>query len=307
MSAFRAFTTQSRYLYPLRIDPGLEGVRLVLAVAGDVEPVPAPALAVMGVGEQAVDDLRERVGRLVDRRTPRPPRASAAGRSGRTWPGGSRIACRPGRRAGAPSPRAGSRTKRSIAPFGHEASLTAGIGGFSTGRNAQNARSSGEIFPDATTLGRADLGGRLGPDGAVADPFARAATSASLSFPLGGIWRSAEWFTASIRRLASGRPGSIAGPESPPLIRAARESSRRPAFCLLGPWQLMQWASRTGRTFPSKNSTRAGSGLLDRGVVGQGCGEGRPERESNDEDDRPAHGGVRSFPFISGERKCGRV
>ena len=49
----------------MRIHPGLEGVRLVLAVAGDVEPVPAPPLAVVGVRQEPVDDLRERLGRLV--------------------------------------------------------------------------------------------------------------------------------------------------------------------------------------------------------------------------------------------------
>ena len=60
-----------------------------LAVAGDVEPVPAPALAERRRREQPIDDLLERVGRGVRRRTRRPPPASAAGRSGRTSPGGS--------------------------------------------------------------------------------------------------------------------------------------------------------------------------------------------------------------------------
>jgi hypothetical protein len=41
----------------------LEDVALGVGVAGDVEPVPAPPLAVVRGGEQAVDHLLERVGR----------------------------------------------------------------------------------------------------------------------------------------------------------------------------------------------------------------------------------------------------
>ncbi len=49
----------------LRIEPGFERVGLVLAVAGHVEPVPGPPLAVVRRGEQAVDHTGERLGRLV--------------------------------------------------------------------------------------------------------------------------------------------------------------------------------------------------------------------------------------------------
>ena len=49
-----------------RIAPILgEHIALRVGVAGHVEPVPAPALAVAGRREQAVDQLRERIGRLV--------------------------------------------------------------------------------------------------------------------------------------------------------------------------------------------------------------------------------------------------
>ena len=47
------------------IEPGLERVGLVLAVPGDVEPVPAPALAVVRRGQQPVDDPGEGVGRII--------------------------------------------------------------------------------------------------------------------------------------------------------------------------------------------------------------------------------------------------
>ena len=39
-----------------------------VGIAGQVEPVPAPALAVAGRGEQAIDDLREGVGGVVARK-----------------------------------------------------------------------------------------------------------------------------------------------------------------------------------------------------------------------------------------------
>ena len=55
-----------------------------LGVADQVEPVPRPALAVVRRGEQAIDDLFVGVGRLRRRRSDRPLRASAAGRSDRS-------------------------------------------------------------------------------------------------------------------------------------------------------------------------------------------------------------------------------
>ena len=56
----------------------------------------APALAVVGRGEQLVDQPREGVGPVVGRRTPRPARARAAGRSGRSGPADQRPAVGPG-------------------------------------------------------------------------------------------------------------------------------------------------------------------------------------------------------------------
>ena len=53
---------------------------LGVAVARHVEPVAAPALAVMRRGEQAIHDFREGVGRFVLEETRPLPPASAAGR-----------------------------------------------------------------------------------------------------------------------------------------------------------------------------------------------------------------------------------
>src|SRR5579862_5272086 len=61
------------------------------------------------------------------------------------------------------------------------------------------------------------------------------------------------------RRLESGSPARMAGPVSPPRSSPARESSRRPAFTLSGPWQGMQLATRTGRIFFSKTSASSGT------------------------------------------------
>src|SRR6202041_769913 len=49
----------------LRLRLHVEGVRLVLRVAGHVEPVPRPLLAVLRGGEQSVDYLFERVRRVI--------------------------------------------------------------------------------------------------------------------------------------------------------------------------------------------------------------------------------------------------
>ena len=66
--------------------------------------------------------------------------------------------------------------------------------------------------------------------------FVSAATAASGSFPFGGIRSTpAAPRTAFNNRLASGLPGTIAGPASPPVCQPAFESRRRPPFCFSGP------------------------------------------------------------------------
>ncbi len=50
---------------PVRVEPGLERVGLVLAVTGHVEPVTAPALAIVGRGQQPIDQPIVGVGGIV--------------------------------------------------------------------------------------------------------------------------------------------------------------------------------------------------------------------------------------------------
>src|SRR2546423_14196785 len=59
-----------------------------------------------------------------------------------------------------------------------------------------------------------------------------------------------------MRRLASGSPETMTGPESPPLSNASGVSSRKPPFTFsaFSLWQRKQFSAKTGRTFVSKNS-----------------------------------------------------
>ena len=110
-----------------------------VGVAGHVEPVPAPALAVARRGEQPVDDPGEGVRASRRRGRRRSPRASAAGRSGRTWPGGSGSACPPPAPAQALrfQPREDEAVERRPRPA---ASATAGDGRVTGARSAQRSR-----------------------------------------------------------------------------------------------------------------------------------------------------------------------
>ena len=73
------------------------------------------------------------------------------------------------------------------------------------------------------------------------------------SFSFGGISR-----TLCVRLTAisssdwSGLPGTRAGPESPPLSAASRESSRKPPSALSGPWHDQQREARSGWTRSKK-------------------------------------------------------
>ncbi len=74
--------------------------------------------------------------------------------------------------------------------------------------------------------------------------------------PLGGILISPVWCTACSSRLLSGSPGTIAGPESPPLIIASREIICSPPAERAW-WHNPQRSARIGRTLPSKYSSPA--------------------------------------------------
>ena len=105
---------------PVAVAPGFrvrldrERVRLVLGVAGHVEPVPRPRLAVARRREQPVDDLREGVGRVVlQERLDLVGRRRQAGQVER-HPADQRRACPPARPASVPSRSSFARMKRSI-------------------------------------------------------------------------------------------------------------------------------------------------------------------------------------------------
>jgi hypothetical protein len=71
---------------------------------------------------------------------------------------------------------------------------------------------------------------------------------------LGGILRSVVWWTAVSSRLFSGSPGTMAGPESPPLRMDSREVRERPPLAASW-WQPPQELAKMGRTLFSKKSS----------------------------------------------------
>ena len=97
---------------------------LLVGVAGDVQPVPAPALSVSRRSEQAVDDAFEGLGRVVATRTHRSPRRTGGSPGGRGSPGGGASACRPEAPAASPAASSRARIKPSIGDRGHRASMT---------------------------------------------------------------------------------------------------------------------------------------------------------------------------------------
>ena len=213
----------------------IEAAVVVLAVARDVEPL-RPQLrrsAATRAGDRPPSRRRRATCRL---RTRRPPPASAAGRSGRAWRGGAACACR--RRAPARARRCSSRasTKRSMSVFGHAASRDRGRAGVRcSGWNDQNARCSAVMIALARRRQRrrrrlVAVGRR--PRRAAANPLGERVDlrSGSLapSFGIRGSVRRVPHGLSS--RLLSGSPGTIAGPDLPPLSSASRESRRSPPF-----------------------------------------------------------------------------
>src|SRR4051812_15031175 len=82
---------------------------------------------------------------------------------------------------------------------------------------------------------------------------------ASGSLPAGGIWVSPSYLSALISKLSAGRPGTTAGPLSPPLRSPSRLSSNSPPLSFLifaasAEWHFRQCSARAGRIFFSKKS-----------------------------------------------------
>ena len=123
---------------------------LRVGVAGHVEPVPAPPLAVVRRRQQPVHDLGERV-----RASRREERSTSSGVGGR--PVRSKVTRRSSVRLSAGgegwSPSASSRasTNRSMSEIGQCLSFTDGVGGLPTGRNAQ-CSGSAELPADGRTI-----------------------------------------------------------------------------------------------------------------------------------------------------------
>jgi len=121
---------------------------------------------------------------------------------------------------------------RSIACCDHASCFDFGGCESFTGLNAQKARArSAMVFGAA-----ARSAGVVGQGAPSVIHFSSDAISFALSFAAGsGGISKLSCFTAAIRRLFSGRPTVIAGPSSPPLSIAARESRRRPLCSFFAP------------------------------------------------------------------------
>ena len=171
-------------------------VAVALGEAGEVEPVPRPALAVVRArpagGRPAARRRRAR-GR---RRTRRPPRASAAGRSGRTC--ARRISVR--RSAGGlgsiPLASSFARMNRSTGVRHQDASPTGGGSGCVSGRNDQNRRSASVTTARSFLLGEAARRAacRRGPRRRSSRRSSRSASSGSLA-ALWGMAGFSRWAT----------------------------------------------------------------------------------------------------------------
>ena len=223
---------------PVAVAPGFAEIALGrqldqvagVGVADDVEPVPAPALAVPRRGQQAIDDARERVGRVGRRGRRRSPRASAAGRSGRRWPVGSACAGRRARRVPARSsrgPRAESgRWRCELATV------------IADGRHGDGLDRLEGPEPSLALTARAPLlrgcaaAARrlcLGPGKPHRDP---AREDLDLAVRAASPWAASSALARSgsawMSRLAAGSPATAAGPLSPPFRMLGREVSRRP-------------------------------------------------------------------------------
>ena len=113
----------------------LRRVAVPIAVAPDVHPVPAPALAVVRTGQQAIDHVFVGVGRRVGQELAQLGRASAAGRSGRdtraatarSWPPAARASARAARARRPESDRSDARPRPGFARSG-----SGGVAAFET-------------------------------------------------------------------------------------------------------------------------------------------------------------------------------
>ena len=97
--------------------------------------------------------------------------------------------------------------------------------------------------PERPPVARVVVAVAAGPFGALVDPGPQRSRPArrSAARPLGGMTRSSSWPEVKLHDQAlAALARDDAGPLSPPLKASALRSSRRPPFCLSGPWQARQ-------------------------------------------------------------------
>ena len=192
----------------------IEGVAVGIGVARQVEPVPAPALAVVRRGEQPIDHFLVGVRRVVRDGNA----AISRGEGGK--PVRSRLTRRSSvspvglGRGRMPSFSSFARMKRSIGLRVHAAAFTSGGGTLWAVETTSDRRPS--------SLGPAPLG----PSHPLSIQARMVAICSLDRRRPGGIFRSPFCSMACTSRLSAGVPGLTAGPRLPPWRRSSRCPSR---------------------------------------------------------------------------------
>ena len=109
--------------------------------------MPAPPLAVVRRSQQPVDDSGKSIRQNGRFQTPRPPRRSAASRSGRKRHGESRCGDRPAGEGASPAASSVASTNESTGERGQSRRWTAGTAGRRIGRYAQCDRADSKSRP----------------------------------------------------------------------------------------------------------------------------------------------------------------
>ena len=131
----------------------------------------------------------------------------------------------------------------------------AGSSGGDTGSSGSNAQC---FLPTISGAAEVDFG-HFAPADTQAARSAR--TGSGKNFPGGISSDSSSCRIAWMSRLLSASPSTIAGPLSPPLTMASRESRRSPPLAFPGPWHLTHVPASTGRTFNSKKVSASSSAV----------------------------------------------
>ena len=113
------------------------------------------------------------------------------------------------------------RTKWSISPLGQALSLTGGVFGLTGGMNDQNLRPASRSILLLTGLPPLTTRGSGAP---ILIHSAKLAATCRDSLSRGGIFSLPTWRIACSSRLSAGLPGTITGPDSPPLSMPCFES-----------------------------------------------------------------------------------